>query len=317
MAIVSLEDLQGSIEVVVFPRLYEETRGTWTEGRILLVAGRIDHKGEEVSLLADLAVDWDDALGRGPDAFAREVTLADRSRGRSGRGGNGNAPPYGYPNGRPGVPARAPVAVGPGPRPTTSVGPPTATPVGGESGQSGRVSPLRSGAVSPLRAGASSAGSPGSSGTSVGAGTEPADEGASVAPAALPRIVPAEPVPPDLEPEDLARLGPDDDEPPLPDEASALVAEAAAAPTAPLEAGAGQVLHVRFVGGTGTEVAMETFHQLIRSRPGATRVVIHVPGGRSGTALPMELRSGVAYDAELLAEVRRRLGPGAVQLSLA
>jgi hypothetical protein len=133
----------------------------------------------------------------------------------------------------------------------------------------------------------------------------------------LPRIVPAEPVPTDLEPEDLARLGPDDDEPPLPDEASALVAEAAAAPTAPLEAGADQVLHVRFSGGIGTEGAMEAFRQLIRARPGATRVVIHVPGGRSGVPLPMELRTGVAYDAELLAEVRRRLGPSAVELNLA
>jgi hypothetical protein len=30
----------------------------------------------------------------------------------------------------------------------------------------------------------------------------------------------------------------------------------------------------------------------------------------------MELRRGVAYDAELLAEVRRRLGDGIVELSL-
>ena len=82
MAIVSLEDLQGSIEVVVFPRLYEETRPTWIEGRILLVAGRVDHKGEDVSLLADLAIDWDDAATRGPDGFARDVAAADRSRGR-------------------------------------------------------------------------------------------------------------------------------------------------------------------------------------------------------------------------------------------
>ena len=150
MAIVSLEDLQGSIEVVIFPRLYEETRGTWMEGRILLVAGRIDHKGEEVSLLADLAVDWDEAVGRGPEAFAREVALADRSRGR-GRGGNGNAPGNRYPDGRPGVAARAPVAVGPGPDPMTSVGPPSVAPVGGVAQTVGPVSPLRSGAVSPIR----------------------------------------------------------------------------------------------------------------------------------------------------------------------
>src|SRR4029079_3214288 len=47
MAVVTLEDLQGSIEVVVFPRLYEQTAGIWAEGSILLVAGRVDHRGEE------------------------------------------------------------------------------------------------------------------------------------------------------------------------------------------------------------------------------------------------------------------------------
>ena len=40
MGIATLEDLQGTIEVVVFPRMYEQTIGTWTEGSILLVAGR-------------------------------------------------------------------------------------------------------------------------------------------------------------------------------------------------------------------------------------------------------------------------------------
>ena len=144
----------------------------------------------------------------------------------------------------------------------TPVGSPGVPRAGEASAPVGPVSPLRSAAISPLR-------------SAPAGGTE----------TVLPRIVPAEPVPPDLEPEDLARLGPDDDEPQLPDEASALVAEAAAAPTAPLEAGADQVLHVRFSGGTGTEGAMEAFRQLIRSRPGATRVVIHVPGGRAGVAL--------------------------------
>ena len=41
----------------------------------------------------------------------------------------------------------------------------------------------------------------------------------------------------------------------------------------------------------------------IRSRPGATRVVLHVPQGGGRDALPMELRVGVAYDADLLGEV--------------
>jgi hypothetical protein len=132
----------------------------------------------------------------------------------------------------------------------------------------------------------------------------------------LPRIVPATPVPADLEPADLAGLGPDDEEPPLPIEANARAIEAADAPTAPIEAGDGRVLHVRFAGGAGAEGAMETFRQVIRDHPGSTRVIIHVPAGRSGGDLPMELRSGVAYDAELVAEVGRRLGPGSVELQL-
>jgi len=62
---------------------------------------------------------------------------------------------------------------------------------------------------------------------------------------------------------------------------------------------------------------MEAFKGLLRDRPGGTRVVIHVPPSAGGTALPMELRRGVAYDSELIAEVRRRLGEGVVDLSLA
>ncbi len=78
MGVATIEDLQGTIEIVVFPKLYEQTAGTWTDGSILLVAGRIDHRGEEVSLLADLAVDWDEALARGPEAFAHQVAAGDR-----------------------------------------------------------------------------------------------------------------------------------------------------------------------------------------------------------------------------------------------
>ena len=48
------------------------------DGAILLIAGRVDHKGEEVSLLADLVADWDDAAARGPEAFARDVAAGDR-----------------------------------------------------------------------------------------------------------------------------------------------------------------------------------------------------------------------------------------------
>ena len=86
MAVVTLEDLQGTLEVVVFPKTYETTMGTWRDGAILLVAGRVDHRGDEASLLADSVWDWDAAEERGPEAFAREVGSLDK-RARRGPGG--------------------------------------------------------------------------------------------------------------------------------------------------------------------------------------------------------------------------------------
>jgi len=82
----------------------------------------------------------------------------------------------------------------------------------------------------------------------------------------------------------------------------------------PNEANPSQVLHVRFSRGESAERTMEELRGLIRARPGGTRVILHLPGSR-GSELPMELRSGVAYDADLLAEVSRRLGSG-VELQL-
>jgi DNA polymerase-3 subunit alpha len=45
MAFVELEDVQSTIEVVVFPRIYEETLEMWQEGKVVMIRGRIDTKG--------------------------------------------------------------------------------------------------------------------------------------------------------------------------------------------------------------------------------------------------------------------------------
>ena len=273
MAVVTLEDLQGTIEVVVFPKLYETTRLTWVEGAILLVAGRIDHRGEEVSLLADLALEWEGAVGRGPEAFAREVAAGDRG-GRRSRPWNGGGPG-----------AAATVS---GPSSTASSRP-----------SQPRQEPAIVERVSPLR-------------------------GGSAGPSGLPPIAPAEPVPTYLEASagggGAVTLAADDhDEPALPDEAAARVASAASAATEATEPDHDRILHVRFAAGAPDRLvgAMEAFRSLLRDRPGETRVVLHVPAASGAAALPMELRHGVAYDTELLAEVRRRLGEGAVELRLA
>jgi DNA polymerase-3 subunit alpha len=287
MGVATIEDLQGTIEIVVFPKLYEQTVGTWTDGSILLVAGRVDHRGEEVSLLADLVTDWDGALSRGPEAFAREVAAGDRGRpprrqsapyqGANGAGGfaNGNGNRHGTGNGGSGTHAPAmaePVAAG-------SVRPEIPY-------------------VSPLRPEARQSEPPGS----------------------LPSVAPGEPIPTYQGVPDLETIAPDRDvEPALPDEARDRAAGAARAVTPPVDASPDAILHVRFAGSAGTDRivgAMEAFKGLLAERPGSTRVVLHVPAQTGTTSLPMELRRGVAYDAELLAEVRRRLGDGIVEVSL-
>ena len=131
-------------------------------------------------------------------------------------------------------------------------------------------------------------------------------------------IPPSEPLSSVPAPDDLAALAPEREEPPLPDEARAVAARASAAPTTPLEASASGILYVRFTRGAETArivQAMEELRAMLKERPGETRVVFFLPQV-GGAALPMEVRGGVAYDAELPAEVRRRLGEGLVRLDL-
>jgi DNA polymerase-3 subunit alpha len=53
MAFVGLEDLQGSIELVVFPRTYDKVRVLLQEDKLLLVRGRVDANGREPKILCD------------------------------------------------------------------------------------------------------------------------------------------------------------------------------------------------------------------------------------------------------------------------
>ncbi|MEA3345099.1 MAG: DNA polymerase III subunit alpha [Chloroflexota bacterium] len=58
MAFVQLEDLQGTIEVVVFPSIYRETKGLWQEDNILVVKGRVDTKRREPNIICESARDY-------------------------------------------------------------------------------------------------------------------------------------------------------------------------------------------------------------------------------------------------------------------
>jgi len=58
MAFVQLEDLQGSIEVIVFPSIYEKTRELWQEDKILVVRGRVDAKGRGAKVICESVQDY-------------------------------------------------------------------------------------------------------------------------------------------------------------------------------------------------------------------------------------------------------------------
>ncbi len=310
MAVATLEDLQGALEVVVFPRTYEQTREIWQEGAILVVAGRVDHRGEEVSLLADVVLPWEVAEARGPEAVAREV--AGYERNGNGRRSNGPAAGRRGPAGS--IGAQPPTVAGPTARkpstpskPSTPLrrpddspieaapavrrsGPPVAAPPGPTPGLP-LVSPLRAEARPP--------------------GADPF--GVLAAP-----VVAPEPPEAALRAPSATPFGPGE-EPPLPEEVRRKVVADVRAPTTPLEAVSGGVLHVRFARAASADrvvTAMETIRGLLRERPGETRIVLHLPAG-DGDGLPMELKRGVAYDAEFVAEIRRRLGDGLVELSFA
>jgi hypothetical protein len=53
MAFITLEDLQGQCDVVVFPRTWEETKDLWAQDRIVLVRGKAEKRGESVNVLCD------------------------------------------------------------------------------------------------------------------------------------------------------------------------------------------------------------------------------------------------------------------------
>ena len=327
MAVVTLEDLQGSVDVVVFPRTYAEVGPKLTDDGVLLVAGRVDHKGDETVVLADTLWTWDEATVKGPQVFGQEVAAGDRGRGRRRRNGDGrprNALGASSNGGQAGVVA-VPVVGGPG-TPGQVVGAipgsgGNAEPDGGSAATAGETMTIPR--VSPLRGGEPE----GAMTVTIGG---PSRERAAPQPSVdtEPMGLPQVEMPPPIDiaaggmppaPEPLS--GPSDppafaglstdggDAPPLPDEARAAVASAAVATTAPVEATVNQVLHIRFESAPSERIvaAFRELRALIKSRPGDTRVVLHIPTG-PGRTQEMRLGVGIAYDAELLAEVHRRFG---------
>jgi len=69
MAFVSLSDGSGSVDAVVFPQIYQETKNLWTAGNPLLIVGKIDQREEGLSVLVD-KVDTLVTVGNAPDRYS-------------------------------------------------------------------------------------------------------------------------------------------------------------------------------------------------------------------------------------------------------
>ncbi len=55
MVIATFEDLEGSMEVTVFPRTYEETAALWRDEARLFITGKIEVRDEDIKLIVDRA----------------------------------------------------------------------------------------------------------------------------------------------------------------------------------------------------------------------------------------------------------------------
>jgi DNA polymerase-3 subunit alpha len=53
MAFVKAEDTTGTIDMVVFPRTYQEVKNLLLDGKAVIVEGRVDTREEEISFLVE------------------------------------------------------------------------------------------------------------------------------------------------------------------------------------------------------------------------------------------------------------------------
>jgi DNA polymerase III subunit alpha len=76
MAIVTLEDLHGTIEAVVFPRVYERSASVFVEDGIVILEGKVDSRGERPQIVVDRAEQWTRPQSGSPPPPPRAVESA-------------------------------------------------------------------------------------------------------------------------------------------------------------------------------------------------------------------------------------------------
>jgi DNA polymerase-3 subunit alpha len=95
-----IEDISGSIETMVWPRVYDADRGLWQEGNTVVVEGKVRVKDDALQLNCDrarvfvargAAAGEEGAGPKPPGETPGEKTAANGRNGRNGNGANGKA----------------------------------------------------------------------------------------------------------------------------------------------------------------------------------------------------------------------------------
>jgi DNA polymerase-3 subunit alpha len=286
MLVANLEDLQGTVEVVVFPKVFQETANAWSDDAVVLVSGRVDHRDEEAKLLCEVVHSWDDAVRMGPVAYSAERDRLLRGRGRGSYGtnrpgGNGYSEGNGgsaYDRGVSGAP--------PSGRPEVA-----AVPIG---------EPVV--AAAPVAAGVAS-----------GAGPAPGANAFAQASETPIRVSPMKPRA--SEPEPVVEVPPTS-EAPVTETSDEPDAPADAVPIQAAPAGTAASVEVVFEADSPVErllPAIESVTQYLRGRPGPIAVVLQV--SVAGATRQIRLPDRVAWDDRIVEGVRRAAElPVAVEL---
>jgi DNA polymerase-3 subunit alpha len=108
MAFVGIEDIQGLIEVVVFPRTWQETQDKWQLEKVVIVRGRVDAKGREPKLICESVTDQMRVVGfHGQDTPPASAPVLRRNGGAQERPTPPPPEPRPVPTSRPEAPAAA------------------------------------------------------------------------------------------------------------------------------------------------------------------------------------------------------------------
>jgi DNA polymerase-3 subunit alpha len=92
MAVLMIEDLHGTIEAVVFPRVYERGAELWREDAILVLEGKVDSRSDRTQLVVDRAEEWTrPANGTPPPRVESNGSANAKANGKANGSSNGSA----------------------------------------------------------------------------------------------------------------------------------------------------------------------------------------------------------------------------------